>query len=137
MHSKLFGAYNETRETLVGLEIMAVESVFVDLDAVNDDHLVKQKSGFWLPTSKVADAATVLSVFDLLYLDEEDRVLERIEVSDSKSRANLLRLRGRAASALILAPGSISSTRTLIGDKLIFCVAEDMVRYLTKTRETV
>ncbi|HET7104287.1 MAG TPA: hypothetical protein VFI20_09385 [Terracidiphilus sp.] len=130
MLSKKFCVYNENRSSFVSAGITVVDAAFGPMSQLNGTFQLKLESGLWLPTSKVADAATVLSAFDLICLDEEDRVIQSTQLSSTRARAGLAPVDPRAASALIVPPNTIGLTRTANGDQLIICVADEMVRYL-------
>jgi len=73
----------------------------------------------------------VLFPLDLIYLDEQYRVLHLVE---SFPTFRIAPLRTQAASVLQLPAHSIFSSQTKPGDQLVICVAEDMEQQLTLNR---
>jgi hypothetical protein len=66
---------------------------------------------------------------DLIYLDEECRVIEAVESYPTFLASPS---RPRAASVLVLPAHSIYSSQTQMGDQLVLCVAEEMEARLEK-----
>src|SRR6516162_8850841 len=115
MENKKYYAYNQTRGcflsggvTLVdaGLGPLRVLKILIEGLAPN------AKSGLWLTHFRNVPVARTLSPFDLLYLDSEHRVVHSIELSTDGEFAPF---KGQPASALVLPPQSISSSKTRNG----------------------
>jgi hypothetical protein len=74
-----------------------------------------ERNGVLLLNFKGVPVTLAASAFDLIYLDEEHRVLHGVEISPG-SGFDLYN--GNAASALILPPKTIARSKTFTGDRL-------------------
>lgn len=125
-------AYNQTRECFLGLEVTAAELSFVGLEKRLAERELRSGEGLWLKPFHGIPMTGLVSPLDLIYLDEECRVIEAVEsyptVLASPSRP-------RAASVLVLPAHSIYSSQTLTHDQIVLCVAEEMERRLENITE--
>ena len=80
------------------------------------------KTGLWLTHFRNVPVARTLSPFDLFYLDGASRVVHAVELSTDGEFAPFL---GQPASALVLPPLSIASSKTRTGDQLLVQAAEE------------
>ena len=127
MEAQKLCAYNQTHECFLGLDVVAVDLLYADLR--NRIATLEFKSGasLWMAPFRGIPATEILTPFDLVYLDENCRVIEVVEsfptfpVSPSSPRA---------ASALALPTHSIFSSQTQPGDQLVICAAGEMERRL-------
>ncbi len=121
-------AYNQTRECFLGLEIDAAECASSGLEEPAVSLVLKSGEGLWLaPVRRIAEAS-LPSPIDLIYLDDEYRVLEVVESFPSFPTAAAA---GPGASSVLALPAhSIYSSQTQPGDQLVICVADEMERRL-------
>jgi hypothetical protein len=120
-------AYNQTRECFLGLEIDAAEYAAARLK-LPGSLAMKSGEGLWLSPFRGISEENVPEPIDLIYLDDEYRVLDVVE-SFPTFRATAV-AGPRAASVLALPAHSIYSSQTQPGDQLVICVAEEMERRL-------
>ena len=88
---------------------------------------IKADHGLWLMPFRGISATKGLTPFDLVYLDEDYRVIQTIE---SFPHGAAEPLRELASSALVLAGHTVFSSQTQPGDQLVICIAEEMERRL-------
>ncbi|MGA7343520.1 MAG: DUF192 domain-containing protein [Terracidiphilus sp.] len=123
MESLQHCAYNQTRNRFLSLDVFAGDFSF----AILDDWIAKltpdSGAGLWLVPFRGIPATGARLPLDLVYLDEDSRVVAIVEkfptfcVSPTSPTA---------ASVLALPHGSISSTGTQPGDELMVCTGEEM-----------
>jgi len=123
MEAQKFCIYNLTRERLVRLEVETLDTTIGTLKSLVDALNVNAAKGLWLRPYRGIPSVPGLRPFDLVCLDEGQRVTELVQ---SLSTVELAPLEGIAASALILPSGSIRSSMTAPGDRLAICLPEDM-----------
>lgn len=129
MESRTHCAYNQTRECFLGLEVKAADLPSSRVGELMSVRPLKSGEGVWMTPFRGIPAAAVPAPLDLIYLDEECRVIDTVEsfptfqVSSSKPHPN---------SVLALPAHSIYSSQTQAGDQLVLCVAEEMERQLQR-----
>jgi hypothetical protein len=80
-----------------------------------------ERDGIWLVNFQGVPIARAGTAFDLIYLDEDHRVLQTIEIAPDRDYAPF---RGQPASVLILPPKTISRSKTFTGDEIAFYALE-------------
>jgi hypothetical protein len=123
--TKKYYAYNQTRECFLSGELTALDAGLEPLRVLKI--LIEGlgpgvKTGLWLTHFRNVPVARTLSPFDLIYLDGASRVVHAIELSTDGEFAPFY---GQPASALVLPPQSIASSKTRTGDQLLVQAAED------------
>ena len=122
MESRIHCAYNQTRECFLGLGVKAADLPLARVGELMARPL-KSGEGVWMTPFRGIPAAAMPLPLDLIYLDEECRVIETVEsfptfqVSSSSPQPD---------SVLALPAHSIYSSQTQPGDQLVLCVAEEM-----------
>lgn len=116
-------AYNQTRECFLGLEVSVGDIASAELKNLLRKLALKSGEGLWMTPFRGIPETEMLVPLDLIYLDEDCRVIEVVESyptfhPSSSSPA--------AASVLALPIHSIYSSQTQSGDQLVLCVAEEM-----------
>lgn len=96
---------NSTREPLAALRVM-VEGLGAG-----------EETGLWLTQVTVLPMVPRLSPFDLVYLDAENRVVERVELMPT---SEIPRFKKPATSALVLPFRTVSSTKIEVGHQFAF-----------------
>jgi hypothetical protein len=127
MDSKKFSVYNKTRDDVLCPGIVIVDAVLEPLKVLKvliEGLPVRAEDGLWLTHFKGIPVARTLSPFDLVYLDNEYRVVHSIEVSSDSDFAPFKAL---PESALVLPAGSLSGSGTRTGDYLVIRVTEPTV----------
>jgi hypothetical protein len=85
--------------------------------------------GMWVVPSRGIHTLGVFFPLDLIYLDENYRVIHLIEYFP---RFRIAPLRTHAASVLELPTHTIYSSQTQPGDQLVICKAEEMENRLSR-----
>jgi hypothetical protein len=129
MNTRKTCAYNRTRECFLGLEVVVVDATEEALQDLVGKIALKSGEGLWINPFKEIPAVGVLVPLDLVYLDEDCRVLDVVE---SFPTARVRGDRAPAASILALPSHAIYSSQTQPGDQLVICVAEEMERRLER-----
>jgi uncharacterized membrane protein (UPF0127 family) len=129
MESRTHCAYNQTRECFLGLEVKAADLPSTRVGELMSVRPLKSGEGVWMTPFRGIPAAAMPAPLDLIYLDEDCRVIDTVEsfptfqVSSSSPQPN---------SVLALPAHSIYSSQTQPGDQLVLCVAEEMGRQLQR-----
>jgi hypothetical protein len=123
MESRRLCAYNQTRECFLGLEVAAADLASAELKSLLRKLALKSGEGLWMSPFRGIPDTDVRAPLDLIYLDEDCRV---IEVVESFPTFRVSPMSPRAASVLALPIHSIYSSQTQSGDQLVLCVAEEM-----------
>jgi len=122
-------AYNQTRECFLGLEITIADLTYAGIVDLMSTVSLRSGEGLWIVPFRDLPAAGLQAPLDLVYLDEDCRVIDLVEsfptfrVSSSSPKA---------ASVLALPVHSIYSSQTQTGDQLVLCIAEEMERRLER-----
>ncbi len=129
MESQTHCAYNQTRECFLGLEVKAADLPSPRVGEMMSARPLKSGEGVWMTPFRGIPAAAMPAPLDLIYLDEDCRVIDTVEsfptfqVSSSSPHPR---------SVLALPSHSIYSSQTQPGDQLVLCVAEEMGRQLQR-----
>jgi hypothetical protein len=129
MESRTHCAYNQTRECFLGLEVKAADLSPARIAELISERPLKSGEGVWMTPFHGISAAAIPAPFDLIYLDEECRVLDTVE-SFPTFQVSLSSPEPR--SVLALPAHSIYSSQTQPGDQLVLCVAEEMGEQLQR-----
>lgn len=130
METRKYGVYNQTRESFLSLGVVVIDSAAKQLKVLMEDLSIKPDSGLWLTPFRGVPATKGLTPVDLIYLDEENRVIQAIE---SFPNYAIEPAREQPASALILAAHTIFPSQTQPGDSLLICPADEMERRLAQS----
>src|SRR3569833_1333213 len=79
MDSRKFCVYNETRESFLSLGVVVADSAARQLKVMLEDFPVQSDSGLWLNPFRGVPATKGVSPLDLVYLDDENRVIQAVE----------------------------------------------------------
>ena len=129
METRTHCAYNQTRECFLGLEITIADLTYAGIVDLMSTVSLKSGECLWIVPFRDIPAAGLQAPLDLIYLDEDCRVIDLVEsfptfrVSSSSPKA---------ASVLALPVHSIYSSQTQTGDQLVLCIAEEMERRLER-----
>jgi hypothetical protein len=129
MESRKLCAYNQTRECFLGLEVDAADLSLAKLKDRIASLALKSGEGLWLSPFRGLPEWGIRVPLDLLYLDQDCRVLDVVE-SYPVFRANAST--PQPASVLALPTHSIYSSQTQTGDQLVLCVADEMQQRLER-----
>jgi hypothetical protein len=114
--------YNRAREGSLSLDVVVVDTTAEPLKKLIEDLAIEGGIGIWLTPYRGIPSAPGLPPFDVLYLDEDQRVAQEVE---SYPSPDVKPLNAQAASALVLPARTLFASQALTGDQLEFCVNED------------
>ncbi|HWA94832.1 MAG TPA: PilZ domain-containing protein [Terracidiphilus sp.] len=123
MESQKFCVYNRTRDTLLGLEAVQVDTATETLKRQVEYLAVQAETGLWLNPYRGIPLVPGIAPFDLVCLDQEYRIVRLIQ---SVVAAEMLPSTGEAYSALVLPANSLSSSGSQVGDELVICPPQDL-----------
>jgi uncharacterized membrane protein (UPF0127 family) len=130
MKRKIYCVYNQTRETFLSLSVTAANTMFSRLRGFIGRLKLGADEGIWLVPSRGVHTLGVLIPLDLIYLDENYRVIHLVEYFPTFRIAPLM---AQAESVLELPTHTIYSSQTQLGDQLVICVADEMNSWLSHT----
>ena len=126
MQTKEFCVYNETRENYLSPKVTVIDTKSDPLKAVKvliEGLGPNAETGLWLNPLKSVPTVPRLSPYDLVYLDQDCRVMQGVAlVPDDEAP----RFDGQATSALLLPIHTFSTSQSHPGDQVIICSAEEM-----------
>lgn len=123
MERRTYCVYNRTRECFLSLGVSPADTIFARLKGLIGRLRLRSDEGLWVVPSSGIHTLGVLFPLDLIYLDENYRVIHLIEYFPTFRVAPL---RIKAASVLEMPPHTIYSSQTQKGDQLLICAAEEM-----------
>jgi hypothetical protein len=129
MESQTYCAYNQTRECFLGLQVKADDLSAAHTAERIAEQPLKSGEGVWMKPFRGIAPVAVPAPLDLIYLDEECRV---IDMAESFPTFQVSSSSPRPQSVLALPAHSIYSSQTQSGDQLVLCVAEDMEQQLER-----
>lgn len=123
MEKRKYCVYNQTRECFLSLSITRADTSFARLKGLIGRLRLRYDEGLWMVPSSGVHTIGVLFPLDLIYLDEDYRVIHLIEFFRT---FRIAPLRTNAASVLQLPIHTIYSSQTQTGDQLLICPPEEM-----------
>jgi len=129
METRKYCVYNQTRESFLSLGVEVADTAAKQLKVLMEDLSIKADSGLWLTPFRGVPATKGLSPVDLIYLDDDNRIIQAIESFPNHA---IEPTRDQPASALVLAEHTILSSQTQPGDMLLICVADEMEERLAR-----
>ena len=123
MESRKYCVYNQTRESFLSLGVVVADTAAKQLKVLMENLSINADSGLWLTPFRGVPATKGLTPVDLIYLDDENRVLQTVESFPNHA---IEPTRDQPASALLLAGHTIFSTQTQLGDMLMICPSDEM-----------
>ena len=125
---RTYCVYNHTRESFLSLNVTPADTTFARLKGLIGRLSLKVDEGLWMVPSCGVHTVGVMFPLDLIYLDENYRVIHLVEYFP---RFRIAPLRTHAASVLELPTHTIYSSQTQPGDQLVICKAEEMENRLS------
>ena len=129
METRKYCVYNQTRESFLSLGVAVADTAAKQLKVLMENLAIEANSGLWLTPFRGVPATKGLTPVDLIYLDDDNRVMQAIESFPNHA---IEPTRDQPASALVLAGHTIFSTQTQPGDMLLICVANEMEERLAR-----
>lgn len=130
MERRMYCVYNRTRESFLSLSVTLADTTFARLKGLIGRFNLRSDEGIWMVPSSGIHTWGVLVPLDLIYLDEDYRVIHLVE---SFPTFRIAPLRSQAESVLELPTHTIYSSQTQQGDQLVICAAEEMEQWLSRT----
>ena len=127
--SQAYCAYNQTRECFLGLTVKTVDLPVVRIGELVAARPLKSGDGLWMNPFRGIPAADIPASLDLIYLDEDCRVIDAVESFPTFQASSSS---PRPESVLALPAHSIYSSQTQTGDQLVLCVADEMEQQLER-----
>jgi uncharacterized membrane protein (UPF0127 family) len=121
--SRKYCVYNQTRESFLSLGVLMADTAAKQLKVLLENLSIEPDAGLWLSPFRGIPAIKGLTPVDLIYLDENNRVIQAVE---SFPNYAIEPTREQPASALILAGHTVFSSQTQPGDALLICYADEM-----------
>jgi uncharacterized protein len=130
METRKYCVYNQTRESFLSLGVTVADTAAKQLKVLMENLSIKADAGLWLNPFRGVPATKGLTPVDLIYLDEDNRVIQAIESFPNHA---IEPTREQPASALVLAGHTIFPTQTQPGDILLICIADEMEERLARS----
>jgi len=129
MERRKYCVYNQTRECFLSLGVTAADTIFTRLRGLIGRLSLKSDEGIWVVPSSGVHTLGVMVPLDLIYLDENHRVIHLVEHFPT---FRIAPLRVQSESVLELVTHTIYSSQTQVGDQLLICYAEEMEQRLSR-----
>ena len=129
MNRRTYCVYNQTRECFLSLGVTPADTTFLRLKGLIGRLKLRVDEGLWVVPSCGIHTMGVLFPLDLIYVDDDHRVVHVIE---HFPRFRISPLKTQATSVLELPTHTIYSSQTQAGDQLLICAAEEMETRLNK-----
>jgi uncharacterized protein len=123
VEARTYCVYNRTRECFLSFGVGVADTSFARLKGFIGRLKLGLDEGLWVVPSSGVHTWGVLFPLDLIYLDENHRV---VYLNEHFPRFRIAPLRIEAASVLELPTHTIYSSRTETGDELLICTVEEM-----------
>lgn len=131
-----YRVYNRSTENFLSLEVAVFDTTAEPLKRLFDFLIHGSETGLWLRPYRGVPASQGAKFFDLVYLDEENRVAWNV---DHYPNPQFTVLEDEPASALLLPAHTVFASQLQRGDQLSICGAEeleDMLEALEGTDES-
>ncbi len=124
MSTQKLCACDQTRRSPICVEIEFIDTVKQPFAAIVKNLSEVETSGLWLNPFRGIPRGPRLSRFDVIYLDEQCRVLE---FAENFTEAEFEPFYGEAASALVLPPHTLGSFQIRKRDRLRICSGKSVL----------
>ena len=118
MNTRLFSAYSQASKRPLATRITVIDSVIEPIKVLKillEGITPTDETGIWITRFSGLPVARSFSPFDLVYLDDDFRVVHTVEITQ---KSNFVPFKGLPTSALVLPPDSIVLSKTHAGDRL-------------------
>jgi len=123
--------FNRNRESCLGLRVAPARTWWLRLKGLLGRSELKPDDGIWLIPSHGIHTIGMRFAVDLVYLDAENRVIHLVE---HLGPFRISPIRFKCASILELRSRAIYSSHTQVGDDLLICTPEELIRFAEKNR---
>lgn len=115
--------YNLKRQSFLGLNVVRADTLFARLRGLLGRTRLYADEGLWIVPSRCIHTFGLLFSLDIIYLDEQMRVIHVIE---HFRPFGIAPVKAKAQTVLELPVRTIYASRTQVGDQLIICKPEAM-----------
>ena len=122
-----YWVFNQTRESFLSLGVRGADTTFSRLKGLIGKLKLRSDDGIWVVPSRGIHTIGVLFPIDVIYLDEDSRVVHLVE---HFGRFRIAPIRRQAASVLELPTHTIHASQTQVGDRLVICTQAEMADHL-------
>ena len=129
MQRRTYCVYNQTRDCFLSLGVTPADTIFTRLKGLIGRLRMRSDEGLWVVPSSGVHTWGVMFPLDLIYLDENLRV---VYVTEHFPRFKVAPLRFRAASVLELPTHTIYSSQTQLGDQMVICADDEIEERLMR-----
>ncbi len=126
-----FYAFNITKQSFISLGVTVADTPLTRLRGLLGKVRMRSDEAMWVVPSHGVHTIGLLFPIDLIYLDEQLRVVHLVE---SLGPLRIAPLRWQCASVLELPPKSIFGSGTEVGDQLMIACPGDMDAYWESLR---
>jgi uncharacterized membrane protein (UPF0127 family) len=123
MIRRKYCVYNQTRECFLSFGVRAADTTFARLRGLIGKLRLASDEGLWVFPSCGIHTFGVLFPLDLVYIDENFRVIHAIEHFPA---FRISPIRTQAFSVLQLPTHTIYSSQTHAGDQLLICAVDEI-----------
>jgi len=118
--------FNVNRQTFLSLGVVAADTHLARLRGLLWKWKLRNDEGIWVVTSSGIHTIGLLFPIDVIYLDEQNRVIHLVE---HLGPLRIGAVRRGCYSVLELPPRTIHSSNTRLGDELLICSPEKIVEF--------
>lgn len=129
MNQNRYCVYNETRECFLSFGVTVANTFFARLRGLIGKLRLTADDGVWIIPSQGVHTLGVLFPLDIIYLDEDLKVIHTLEHFPT---FRVGPLKSKAASVLELPAHAIYSSQTQPGDQFVICRASEITQYLNR-----
>jgi hypothetical protein len=118
VNTRLFSAFSQASKRPLATRITVIDSVIEPIKVLKillEGITPTDETGIWITRFSGLPVARSFSPFDLVYLDDDFRVVHTAEITQN---SNFVPFKGLPTSALVLPPDSIVLSKTHAGDRL-------------------
>jgi PilZ domain len=123
MDSPKYRLCNRSRESFLSLDITLVDTINESLKSMVTDLALRPDGALWLKPYRGIPLTPGFPPFELIYLDDDLRVLQEVESYPSPSPKPL---KGEPDSAIVLSPHTVLAMLVRPGDHLAICTPDEM-----------
>ena len=115
--------FNVTRQSFVSLGVSPADTHITRLRGLLGRMRIRSEEGLWVVPCQGIHTIGLLFAIDVIYLDEDRRVIHLIE---HLGPFRVAPIRRQSSSVLELPTRTIYSSNTQVGDSLLICSPEEM-----------
>ncbi|HEU5458534.1 MAG TPA: PilZ domain-containing protein [Terracidiphilus sp.] len=123
MDSPKFLLCNRSRESFLSLDVTVVDTINESLKSMVGDLALAPNGALWLKPYRGIPVTPGFPAFEIIYLDEDLRVLQEVETFPNPTPKPL---KAEPDSAVVLTPHTVLASLVRPGDQLAICTPEEM-----------